>query len=109
MNNASVIVCKTFFNDSNTVEHYYNSMYTSNYISPTNPSIGVVGFAIAVVGTYFLCDYERINYNTNPLIFDVINFNPYLIVAYGTLNPSGGIRICYLRYSKLKVLSFFYA
>lgn len=102
------MMCKNPTWTNSTVEHYYNSGYSTSRLDPNNPSLGLYDASITVSVINGLntltCRFSRDNSNPNPKYFDLNTNSPYVLAAYGTLNENGGI--AFLSSAKYTYISF---
>ena len=85
-----MVVCKSNGNVKN-VEHYFNQGYTVTAIDTANRALGLTATSITFDQNIMTCSFTRENSNTNSKYFDISKSNPYILVAYGTIGPTGKI------------------
>ena len=72
-----------------TVEHYYNSGYSTAVISTTNRNMGISNATTSQNGQFFLCSFNRLKQTTptNTQYFD-LSQNYIVLAGYGDLDSS---------------------
>ena len=76
-----MVICKNI-GGSTSVQHYYNSGYTSALISTASPALGLSNTSVNVNQGTFTCTFTRDNSNSNSRYFNLNNNSPYVLVAY---------------------------
>lgn len=77
--------------NSKTVQHYYNTGYSTALLDSSNPTIGISSSTVNVdANNNLICKFTRDNSNANANYFNVNSASPYILVAYGTFSNSGG-------------------
>ena len=87
---ASAIICQNPSTGSTTVQHYYNSGYsTPGLLDTANPIIGLSSTSVSVTGGNLVCSFTRLNSNANSNYFNLNTQSPFLIAAYGQISAGG--------------------
>ena len=84
-----MVVCIKW-NRGDSVQHYYNTAYSSVYLDTNNRQLGLENLAVSFVNGRLICTFTRDNSNANANYYNTtLNPNPYFIFAYGVPTADG--------------------